>query len=868
MSPPAHNAHPSSRGLWRRLVALAVTGLGVLTATVAWAAPTSLTVGAFDITFYNQGESDEGGSSTQSWTTEQINDIAAGITAWTSFIPNTPGRQIHLHLFWNTLASPTLGQTLSPQSGDGTTSWTYVERIWRDGVNYTASTTYDVRMAFNTNFGTTASWSFGSGTPTASQYDFRTVVTHEIGHTLGFTSTYNTSTGTFSSLGLSLWDQNLIDSAGNRPATGSAGLTFNEVGNPVYFTGANAIATYSDAVPVYAPLPYAAGSSLSHLDETALPNALMSPTVGNGQVVRAPTDLERAIMADLGWATKTWTKEASTLNWGDANWTPTGAPNAAWHVTIGDSGLAAGDSIVLGDNRTVNTLRIDSSVDFTLGAGSGTLTLQGGNLLRTDTANGLHTIACPLVLGKDAVWDISQVSAGSGKLLLTGTLSSPFALTKIGLGALALANTATVGDLSLVAGDLTVAAGGALTARSLTGEGILNLDGGTLALTNNKTLHLWGVRVGKDTTAAFTLQPGNTFWTDSFVTVGRDSGGYGTLINQGTIQTDANLWVGVNAGSSGTFTQQAGPTPGDPAPSTTVAQTTSIGDKGGSGLFEMKAGTYTTANLLIGSNGPGTFTQTGGTVNVIGSLQLAGASTSGAYYLDGGTLITSQLTQASGTSAATFSMGGGTLQAAANLTSSVPITLKTGGGTIDSNGYTVTLTSPVGGTGGLTKTGAGSLLLTSASQATPLPNTYTGNTVVANGTLQIDGGVNSNGTWATTSDDTIVGTSSTTATLITEHIRQDTLTINPGSKVTINTTGVATGTSVVNFLNLADSSGSFSWAAVDAGSVPQSVGATNSGDTVAATPEPGAWLLLAAGVLTGVCGWWRARHFSDRQHKT
>ena len=856
MPRPAHDYRKSPLGSWFSLAALTVLCLGLL-AVAAQAMPTVVTVGAFDISFYNTGESDEGGSSTQSWTAQQISDITASINAWTSYIPNAPGRQIKLHLFWDALGGSILGQTASPQSGDGTTSWTYAEHIWRDGVNYSASTSYDVRMDFSTG----VNWNFGSGTPTASQYDFRTVVTHEIGHALGFYPSYNSGTDRFSSQGLSLWDKNLMDSSGNVPARGARGTpgNFNQLDNPVYFTGAYAISAYGDYVPVYAPATYNGGSSLSHLDETTFPNALMSPFVDAAQVIRAPSDLEWAIMADLGWGTKTWSKGASSLNWGDANWTPTGTPDAAWHVIFASTGLTAGDSIALGGNRAVKTLRIDSGVGFTLGADGGTLTLQDGNLLRTAAANGIQTIACPVVLGKAANWDISQLSTGTGKLLLTGTLTSAYAFTKNGAGTLAFANTATLGDLALNNGDLTLLAGGALTARSLTGDGILNLDGGTLALTDNKTLHLWGVRVGRDTTASFTLPPGTTFWTDVFVTVGRDAGGHGTLINQGTIKADTNLWLGVNAGSSGTFTQQTGPNTSDPAPNTTVAGTTSLGDTGGSGLLEMKAGTYTTANLLIGSNGPGTVTQTGGTIRVTGALQLAGASTAGTYNLDGGTLITSQLTRATGTGAATFSMGGGTLQAAANLTSSVPITLKTGGGTIDSNGYTVTLTSPVGGTGGLTKTGAGSLLLTSASQTTPLPNTYTGNTVVANGTLQIDGGIDSNGSWTTTSDDTIVGTSSTTATLITEHIRQDTLTINPGSKVTINTAGGVTGTSVVNFLNLADSSGSFSWTALDPSSVPQSVGAANSGDAIAAVPEPGTRLLLLAGALTSLLAWRRTR---------
>ena len=48
------------------------------------------------------------------------------------------------------------------------------------------------------------------------------------------------------------------------------------------------------------------------------------------------------------------------------------------------------------------------------------------------------------------------------------------------------------------------------------------------------------------------------------------------------------------------------------------------------------------------------------------------------------------------------------------------------------------------------------------------------------------------------------------ATLITAHVRQDTLTINAGSTVTINTAGGASGTSVVNFLQISDGT-DFNW---------------------------------------------------------
>ena len=120
---------------------------------------------------------------------------------------------------------------------------------------------------------------------------------------------------------------------------------------------------------------------------------------------------------------------------------------------------------------------------------------------------------------------------------------------------------------------------------------------------------------------------------------------------------------------------------------------------------------------------------------------------------------------------------------------------------------TLRLTQAVGGTVGLTKAGPGIVELTAAS------NGYTGPTVVAQGTLRVTAGIDSAGAGPASGDDTTVGTTgpaATTATLITDHVRQDTLTINAGSKVEIRRRRPP-GTSVVNFLQIANTDGTFNW---------------------------------------------------------
>ena len=73
---------------------------------------------------------------------------------------------------------------------------------------------------------------------------------------------------------------------------------------------------------------------------------------------------------------------------------------------------------------------------------------------------------------------------------------------------------------------------------------------------------------------------------------------------------------------------------------------------------------------------------------------------------------------------------GGTLQiAGADISSSLPITLQSQGGIIDTNGNNATLSGAISGPGGLSKIGAGTLTLSGQS-------TYTGPTGVNAGTLQ------------------------------------------------------------------------------------------------------------------------------------
>ncbi len=156
--------------------------------------------------------------------------------------------------------------------------------------------------------------------------------------------------------------------------------------------------------------------------------------------------------------------------------------------------------------------------------------------------------------------------------------------------------------------------------------------------------------------------------------------------------------------------------------STTSTRTITLGPAGNGTINTDPGTTFTVDTLVTGSGG---LVKIGG-----GTLVLGGANDyAGGTAVNGGVLNVSADANL-GANTGPLSFDGGTLQLGASfdLATTRTVTLNAGGGTVDTNGFTTTIATAIGGTGGLTKIGAGTLVLDAT-------NTYAGGTLVSAGTL-------------------------------------------------------------------------------------------------------------------------------------
>jgi len=177
----------------------------------------------------------------------------------------------------------------------------------------------DMHLAYSKRYQDSDQWYFGTdGNTPGTQYDFTSVVLHEIAHGLGFSGSMRVSSGQ-GSWGLGSpypisYDRFTEDGSGNaltntavypNPSTAlAAALT----SNTVWFDGPKANAANGGGrVKLYAPTDWQQGSSYSHLDEVfnGTQNALMTYSLSKGESNHSPGPVAMGVLEDVGWAMTT-----------------------------------------------------------------------------------------------------------------------------------------------------------------------------------------------------------------------------------------------------------------------------------------------------------------------------------------------------------------------------------------------------------------------------------------------------------------------------------------------------------------------------------------------------------------------------------
>ena len=310
------------------------------------------------------------------------------------------------------------------------------------------------------------------------------------------------------------------------------------------------------------------------------------------------------------------------------------------------------------------------------------------------------------------------------------------------VGLLQVGVTGTGSLLIQNGGTLTQASGAAFTVIG-TGSITINGQGSTYSTPNDLLL-------GRGTgTNAITVENGGQLYTgNAFVGEGSSSvsTNIGATVTGAGSYWNAGEFLGVGGGpNAATLTISDG--------ATVTAQSTVAIESIGSGATGIATVTGPGSQLLLpgtalavgefinGGEGNGTLTISNGGLVSAQTVTLGefDAGTTGVLNLDGtssarGVLVTTSLAKDLGSGTVNFN--GGILRAGASSSNFISgfgagsLVVDTGGLYLDTNGFDVTITDGLSGSGGLTKIGSGTLVLDS-------DNTLRGNSEVSAGTLVV-----------------------------------------------------------------------------------------------------------------------------------
>ncbi len=406
-------------------------------------------------------------------------------------------------------------------------------------------------------------------------------------------------------------------------------------------------------------------------------------------------------------------------------------------LTITGTGISNGGAL---RSVSTNTTSTSYAGAVTIGAGGARINTDG---------------TAPLTLSGGVVTslfnDVTFGGAGS-TTVSTAAISGAGGLIKDGAGTttLSFANTYT-GTTTVSAGTLTMATN--LIASS---SGIFIGNGATLENTGAANFVIpANVNVtGTGATGFMAINPLNTavgFILSGNSTISNNAGGSlsvsrldvrgtGNIVSAGTLllgvsNSNRGLLVGNTVNSD--FTINTGATVTSSGGTADI-----LGNGNGiTGTLIIAGGTYNANNALslgnAASNGNGTLTLNTGSATINSLNFNSNATHNSIVNLNGGTLTLNAITYTATATNRVFNFDGGQLVAGGGLTfANLTTNVKNGGAKINTNGFNSTISSNLvnfGGTstGGLTKSGIGTLTLSGS-------NNYAGPTNVNGGTLLVN----------------------------------------------------------------------------------------------------------------------------------
>jgi hypothetical protein len=165
---------------------------------------------------------------------------------------------------------------------------------------------YDIQVNVNKN----VNWHYATQGIEANEFDFVTVILHELIHGLGFAASGNVNGNQGSMLlqGFPVAYGRFVENSQKEKLIGNFTDPSIELGNQLtsnnLFIETPSLRNTGNSAKIYAPSTFSRGSSISHLDRNTFigtVNTLMTPSINPGAIIHNP-GIALDILYDLGWS--------------------------------------------------------------------------------------------------------------------------------------------------------------------------------------------------------------------------------------------------------------------------------------------------------------------------------------------------------------------------------------------------------------------------------------------------------------------------------------------------------------------------------------------------------------------------------------